>query len=515
MPDGRNSMFKDGSCPGLSLLTILIILIGTFISSYVIVTISTISLKLMTAGLGGLIFLIVLTVIKDPKSLLLAMFGFSAVLYIDITLMEASWSVSQMRGGLMLDAKDVFMGLLYFLWVRDAFVNRGAKATLKSVPLISFMLFTAWMAFTILKTDPIYYKNASFRLINHLRMIFILWYIINNARDYKSIKFLMMGVAAGLMFHSAVGIFEKVSGHTINIPILSTKGTEYGIGEGGQSWQGDRIQGATKHPNWLAKALDLFIPAFFLISIYFKKDFWYRLVLFTSAGLSSIALILTQSRSGWGALFAAMMGAFFMMAYYKKKLVQFIFISIIAAVFVLLPVMFTDNVISNRILRSDLSEYGSAYSRIPMFMIAANYIRDNPVMGVGMGMYEPLLVKYDNSTRQFVQDEIKPVHNTFLYYAAENGIPALIFLIIFLGSPIYMGLKISGSQEGYVRLVALGLVMGIFSNILILGYTIYVFRKLWEIMVPIGIIGALYIKYKSSLPEDQLDDRTFIPKYID
>ena len=83
---------------------------------------------------------------------------------------------------------------------------------------------------------------------------------------------------------------------------------------------------------------------------------------------------------------------------------------------------------SNRIIsRLAMSDYGSAYARIPMAKVALNMIIHNPVIGVGLNNYTEVMYQY--GLGKLLPGQTCGVHNAFLFMCAEIGI---IGLIIFL-----------------------------------------------------------------------------------
>jgi O-antigen ligase len=115
------------------------------------------------------------------------------------------------------------------------------------------------------------------------------------------------------------------------------------------------------------------------------------------------------------------------------------------------------------ITRLTKSDYGAAYSRIPMARTALEIIKQNPLTGVGLGNYSHVVSNYDPDPPIDQTGNPMAVHNVYLHTAAELGVPALALFIwvslVFFGRGIY-ALRTANKTTA---LFALGLVAGLAS----------------------------------------------------
>ena len=76
-----------------------------------------------------------------------------------------------------------------------------------------------------------------------------------------------------------------------------------------------------------------------------------------------------------------------------------------------------------------------------MYSLAVNIIKHKPFFGVGLNNYTLISPKYDNTGITEVFNH--PVHNIYLLYAAEVGIPGAVCFVWFLIGTIGLAFKIS------------------------------------------------------------------------
>lgn len=181
----------------------------------------------------------------------------------------------------------------------------------------------------------------------------------------------------------------------------------------------------TGNPNDLALTLNLILPlstALFLGS----RNAAARMVLLTCIGLGAIAIIATFSRAGF--LTLAITFVTYLWALYRRHERHWAILAIILVVAALpfIPEGYMDRL--STITDIDADPTGSAQARWGDTLAALQYVAFNPVVGAGLGMDTLAL----NEVRGPVWKEI---HNVYLQYAVDLGIPGLIlFLMLVVGS---------------------------------------------------------------------------------
>ncbi|MGB3801640.1 MAG: O-antigen ligase family protein, partial [Lewinella sp.] len=97
-----------------------------------------------------------------------------------------------------------------------------------------------------------------------------------------------------------------------------------------------------------------------------------------------------------------------------------------------------DNLISATYKLEDIS----TMERFYRWVAGGNMVPYRPVVGFGPGNFVETYEAYTNNNfRTYVSDnpERSGIHNYFLMTAVEQGLPGLLFLLLFLGSILYYG----------------------------------------------------------------------------
>ncbi|MBD3169395.1 MAG: hypothetical protein GF307_07920 [candidate division Zixibacteria bacterium] len=491
--------------PAQILTFIVIVLFSTFVIS----KLSAFPLKWIMGIFLSIVFFITLSQIKNPKYVLLTLFTLSTLIFINARIYRDDDIIrfQTVMSGYSLDLRDITLALLYLIWLKESLsgVSRQiSRRHLFNLPIVSFFLFTVWTSISIIRTESFLVNNAFIAEIQYLQVLLILWYLINNIRDKNHVYALLIGAGIGCSLQSLLGVGQKLLGRTINIPVISPKQiTAFGVT--GAGWEGGRVEGAFRHPNQLAKLLNTFIPVFLYIGIFHKMKLYQRTVLLGISFLCLLAVLYTLSRSGWVGLGISFAIGFVIIAYHKRVLLKTLLISTLLFFIITPPILLTDNPFSRRIYNTSFSYTSPTYSRIPQFKAALNYIIDKPFLGVGPMNYVLKLREYDDTLEQLPVRRSRTVHNTFLYYCAENGIPALLLIIVFFSSILYVGFRYMNRYAPPLNYVMIGFSAGILSNIIALTYTIFPLFQQWYLWIPVGIIYAIHLNFEKISPENVLD----------
>ncbi|RMF09015.1 MAG: O-antigen ligase domain-containing protein, partial [Candidatus Neomarinimicrobiota bacterium] len=129
----------------------------------------------------------------------------------------------------------------------------------------------------------------------------------------------------------------------------------------------------------------------------------------------------------------------------------------------------------------DNSEFDdSLLNRFILFWIGVHIIQTHPLMGVGIGNAKYIPPRYFP-----FESQIKYLHNTYLEFGAENGLPALLGFLLFLG---YLLVRLGGrgwrSRDDFRFYLALGLYILLFNWFFLTD----LYNKLfWVVFLPVTI----------------------------
>lgn len=243
-------------------------------------------------------------------------------------------------------------------------------------------------------------------------------------------------VTACLLFLGYVGTKQFFLGHSLGLYFEDSIGS---APFGYQTTDGpglNRVSGLSGHPTFFASLLSLFIPIVFSIVIIGWKAFSFSsLMPLLSFFLGVTALIGTLSRSGWLATVLAL-GAYSSWLLRNKSFRIFHRVMITLGLLCLLVFIPLAPFIIERaatfIRPWDLS---SGQVRIQLALQAITMITSHPFLGVGLNHFTRVLVS--TKLPEIIQNFIYPVHNTWLLFASELGVPATLSFVFFVSSIFY------------------------------------------------------------------------------
>jgi O-antigen ligase len=216
----------------------------------------------------------------------------------------------------------------------------------------------------------------------------------------------------------------------LTIPIGATAIMHFFTGtfvEGGNA-EAPRIMGydapLTANPNDLALVLCMMLPLAVALAVAQRRALG-RLTFLAIAGLDIVAVILTFSRTGFVTLSALVMVGLFKLSRGSGRLWIVGIVICGLAVVPLLPEGYLQHMGTITAIETDPT--GSAQNRWSDTLTAANLVLASPIVGAGAGMSTLAL----NEARGA---EWVPVHNVYLEYATDLGLPGLLFFLLLLGS---------------------------------------------------------------------------------
>jgi hypothetical protein len=288
-------------------------------------------------------------------------------------------------------------------------------------------------------------------LFFYLTALLTVLLIIGIINSRKALYTFICVILAVITLSGIYGCYQAVVG----VPIISSQIDFYvNINMPG------RIYSFYENPNNFAEILLMTLPLY-IAMFYIAKPMKYKIVIFVCALPPAAAMLLTYSRSGWGALAVALL-IFFLAA--SPKIVPAIFIAGAA----MLPLM--PATLINRALTVFRGGDSSTQFREYIREMVAPILESNWVLGTGLG-HETIRA----AVREFYHEEILPTwaipahtHNIYLQTLIEMG----IFGVLAAGAAILMffvscikGLKKSPAHDKYI--IAAG--MGSIAGMLIMG----------------------------------------------
>jgi O-antigen ligase len=191
------------------------------------------------------------------------------------------------------------------------------------------------------------------------------------------------------------------------------------------------------NPNDLA-ALTFFPLSLSVAVALTETNKWIKRAAFAGVAGLPLMILLTQSRGALIALVAS--GILFFVVHTKGRRLRSLLVAAAAAV-VILPFVpqsawqrfsLMKNLASGNTIEADPE--GSADARYNIWRVAGTIIKENPVSGIGLGVYPRGHAMY--APRVGVPDAalgFRDTHSTYLNVAAETGIPGLLLFLSTIG----------------------------------------------------------------------------------
>jgi hypothetical protein len=180
----------------------------------------------------------------------------------------------------------------------------------------------------------------------------------------------------------------------------------------------------TGNPNDLALTLNLILPLSIGLFLSGAGRPWLRGVLLLGIGLSVVGVIATYSRGGF--LTLAVISALYISALLRRPRERHWAMLALCCAFAAIPFLPGDYVMRlGTITDIEADTSGSAQERWGDMAAAVEYMVFNPVVGAGLGMDMLAL----NEVRG---PAWKEVHNVYLQYGVDLGIPGLVLFVLLL-----------------------------------------------------------------------------------
>ncbi len=213
-----------------------------------------------------------------------------------------------------------------------------------------------------------------------------------------------------------------------------------------------------------------FTPFIFALLL-FTRNKWLKIIVGIELMLAFFCLITNGSRAAW----LAILLAFIFIIFLKIGRVKGIILLFLVLFIFMVPTTFNKGVRLKTII------YPTQWSnRLPLYKSAILILRDYPLFGVGVGMFEKVLhfPKYELPENYGIPKELNlHAHNTYLEVAAEMG---LLGLLSFLGIIVTFFCKAikkirnPGDMSKNTQAIFIGLSASVFAALVFAFSTTYI-----------------------------------------
>jgi putative inorganic carbon (HCO3(-)) transporter len=399
-----------------------ILLAGVLVGLLFLIAIQLGTQWFFTLFVGGLIFAVSLAP-RNRKAFYLALLVFTIPIGVDVNLyVQRAWVHHSTHGFLFLLYYLPLLAL-YVIWAGRCLLEHShpGVSTRGLAPLAAFfgtgvtsvllggnIIFGAFDLFALLGSIGLFvYTSSELRTKRDLQIVLVALFVAVWVQGVIAVGQYVTRSSLGLEFFGAVAKLELQQAP----PFLP------------------RVGGTIGAPNALARFFDLFLPLG--VSLLFCPLRWRtRLLLATAVGLGMAGLVVTFSRGGIVATGTGCLLILFVWLRRRIGLLRALCSSALVVPLLLVLVFWIPNPLQVRFFREE--EYQAAYGRVPLLQVALNIIRDRPFFGVGLNNYNDAAPRYDNTPQRITSSWNVPVHNLFLYIAAQTGLVGLVSYLLFL-----------------------------------------------------------------------------------
>jgi putative inorganic carbon (hco3(-)) transporter len=223
---------------------------------------------------------------------------------------------------------------------------------------------------------------------------------------------------------------------TIPISVTALKHFVTGAYVAGGSSEAPRIIGydapLTANPNDLALVLCMMLPIAGALAAA-ERNRLHRLAFLTIAALDVAAVVITFSRTGFLTLAALGLALLVKLGARSATLWGLGIVGCALAALPFLPDGYLQHM--GTITAIDTDPTGSAQTRWSDTLAAAGLVLDNPLLGAGAGM--SVLALNEARGASWV-----PVHNVYLEYATDLGLPGLVLFLLLLGACLRVVMRV-------------------------------------------------------------------------
>ncbi len=391
----------------------------------------------------------------------------------------------------------LFIHLIKQRTVAVGFIRPGGLD--KSSPYIPIALFFFWSLISIFKAVNI---HQSFYLIYQFLIYLIFYFLLLNNLKRKDIEKIILALFLVSFLISLYGILQY-----FGIDFLSPSRKNSPISTLG-------------NPNFTAEYLISTIPLMLMYGISKFSSInqakqalplqWSSTA--CSAGVAELArlcstfvilfcLLLTQTRASWLGLFVSLIFIFVMLlrsrgAIHHARKRKMAILTIIPLIIFLLAFSFCN--IGRKSRKKIASAFnlhtGSTALRLTVWKDTLRMVKENPVLGVGLGNYNIHYPLYQSKALLSKEIRIDHTHNDYLQLAAETGIVGLFLFLWFLfsiGKSCVHLLKKEKEENTY--LIILGITGGLIA-VLVNAFFAFPLQNpsvLLNFWLFIGLIGIL------------------------
>lgn len=364
--------------------------------------------------------------------------------------------VSYVTPGFQLYLSDIFLGILFFISLNQAFQQRNLsrKKFFANFIWIPFFLWVLMCFFSFV--NAVDYSRYFIGMLRMMRFFITIFCVYSFTRTRKEIVFVLKVLLWTLFFQALLIIMQFVT----KTPIIQAPGLEASFDIVNGVF---RPAGTMVHSSNFAKFSCMLLPCMMCFCFVRRSLLWTRVAWFVMGSIIVFALCLTLSRAGLVSLLISMILFYFALIKFRIVPINKTFLPIIMITStVILAGGLLWNISGSQIVNRFIDDAGSLSARKPMWEVAVNISKANPWFGVGLLNYTLVHQEYDDTFERISSHDPVSVHNLFLLYSAEIGIVGTLAFCIFILALFKKSLFLAGrTKDPFLKMIWFSVFLGL------------------------------------------------------
>lgn len=386
--------------------------------------------------------------------------------------------------GISLGLAEMLIPVAYIVWFAQVFIARSRPLPqLQNIDwLIMLFMVIQCLSWLGAKSKTL----GAFDIIYNTKHIFMYFFIAHKLKRHH-LKWIVVIILFAILVEGSISVFERFTGYVgIGRAKGNVEASHFGVQLEIAGIEDEiRASGTTSDSHTLGLYLAMVLPVPF---VFMAKDFLkpsLRFALGCVFLIGIIALVLSFARSGWFSFAISIGFTIMFMTFSWRSRTPFVLAGILA----LAAICLYPNTI--KLVHKKLfgTPWETITSRFKMNRTAVSMWGNYFIFGCGPGNYMVTLDEADIII--YGRDDI-PVHNSYLYVAAETGLFGLIAFYGVIFAAMWRCWKMLKCKDLLIRLLALSALTGLFAYLLdglvnLMFKTPVPYAQLW---VYIGISAA-------------------------
>lgn len=341
----------------------------------------------------------------------------------------------------LINATDVMLWSLYLLWIYRTNIFSTERFRFGKIAVWAILMII-WSFLSM--TSAIAIQATGLGIYMWIKAFMLYLYLVNNIKTKKQLFFVVNMLVFSVLFQGALGVAQSILGRSVGLDFLGEKQMSF-------HKEVSRVRGTLGYPNRYGAVLILLLPLTVSMAVFAKRSF-YKWVLVAASSFGLMGLFLSLSRSSWAGFLLGM--GIFAIILFRRGLLKPKYVVAIAVVFVAVIAISAANW---QKIEARFESGADGRWRVKMIDIAFPIIQEYPIFGVGLNNYQ-----------WHSYDDFKfwhPVHNEFLRFAAELGVPGCIFFILLVWVFLREAYRNILLKDTMINAVAIGILCGVIAFI--------------------------------------------------